>query len=118
MPDVFLYIDGIEFHTQRPGAEQEDSTLVGSLTRAHSGKLRAQSTAEKRNWRFLLAPVTQAVHNDLRTRTDRGKFVNCSGAALGGTVLCHVRITAAAYVADRHDPLGFKRVLAVALTEV
>ena len=112
----FLVIAGITVEVMSDGAAEDEPEIGGEDVYAMAGNIRTIESWSKRKWNFTTGYMTQAQYNTLRAAVAGGAHVNCSGDALGGTVLCRVRIRGAAY----HDlgGLDFARSTTLNLYEV
>lgn len=111
----FLQIDGITVPVSPSGATVLAPERIGSSARTFDGSLRTTVRFEKRGWKFRTPPRPISSWATLEAAIAFGAFVECSGDALGGTVVCEVTISDADLIPVKG---GFRKVLTLTLREV
>lgn len=115
----FLTVNSVDYEVTTDGAQQGEPIRQGAVVRAFAGNARSTVRSVKRQWSFTVFFDDPADEATLRTATELGQAVTCTGDALAGaSVSCIVTVGASDYLANLAATYGHWRAAAVALEEV
>lgn len=112
----FLTIGGVPYPVQTSGASQGSHEYSGERVRAFANNMRSTRGDKKRQWSFVIGPISIAQLTTLLAAVDNDAVVNFAGDAIGATVACMADVTEGPYVPD--GSTTHKRVAHVAAYEV
>lgn len=115
----FITIGGASYDCTTDGAQQGEPIRQGTVVRAFAGNARSTIRTVKRTWQVTVFFSNLANEDTLRTATQLGQAVTCTGDALNGaSVSCIVAVGAAEYIPNLAATYGHWRAASVALEEV
>jgi hypothetical protein len=111
----FLTIAGTPYPVQTGGATRAASQFTGEKARAFNNALLSTRGQEKRQWSFVIGPVSIAADAALRAAVANDAVVPVNGDAIGGAVNSMVEVTEGGYTPNA---LSHMRVVHVLIDEV
>jgi len=114
----FITIDGDAYEVTTDGAQQGEPVRQGAVVRAFAGNARSTIRSVKRTWSLTLFFDDPDAETTLRTATELGQPVTCTGdALLGESVTCIVTVGASEYIDNRAATYGHWRAASVTIEE-
>lgn len=111
---ITVDIAGSSYEVIDEGAEQLEDIEIGIRKRAFAGNMRSSVRVVKREWRFPLLPMTNAVLAVLKTAVERGKIVSCGSVLMGVTLNCTVKVGVAPFI---YKGILYERGVTVTISE-
>jgi hypothetical protein len=115
----FITIAGTDYEVTEDGASHGDPLRQGAVVRAFAGNARSTIRSVKRQWDLTIFFDDPTDETALRTATELGQAVTCTGdALLGASVSCIVTVGASEYIPNLAATYGHWRTASVHLEEV
>lgn len=115
----FVTIAGTPYECTTDGASQGEPIRQGAVVRAFAGNARSTIRSVKRQWSLTVFFDDPTDETTLRTATELGQAVTCTGdALLGASVSCVVMVGASSYIPVLAATYGHWRTASVTLEEV
>jgi len=94
----FMTVAGITLSVT--DVREEESEIIGEISRTFNGTLRSQVRAEKRAWSASILEMTSANFETLRSAVAMGVSVTVAGDFIPSSIVAKVRITQGMYEKD------------------
>lgn len=115
----FVTIGANSFECTVDGAQQGEPIRQGAVVRAFAGNARSTIRTVKRQWELTVFFTDPTAETTLRTATELGQAVTCTGdALLGASVSCIVSVGSSSYIPNLAATYGHWRAASVHLEEV
>ena len=115
----FVTIAGTPYEVTTDGASQAEPIRQGAVVQAYAGNARSTVRSVKRQWELTVFFNDPTAETTLRTATELGQAVTCTGdALLGASVSCIVTVGASEYIPNLAATYGHWRAASVHLGEV